>query len=178
MSPGVTSYDVRRASSVEPGEFATTTHDARRTTRNPYVLAFGTHDPRKNIRSVERIVHLLRQEVRWHDLELVTVNGNISDEELCRLYEHAAAVLYPSWYEGFGLPLHEAAKWHIPCLVSSRGALPETAPRGAIILPPDKLQLWVIMARAVLEHPGEYVTTSQYDRHMSVAPLIAFLNEL
>lgn len=68
---------------------------------------------------------------------------NPTDSELSSLYANAAAFLYPSWYEGYGLPLHEAASFGTPCVASSSGALPETAPAGTIFANPAKPQQWV-----------------------------------
>ncbi len=66
-----------------------------------------------------------------------------TDSELSSLYADAAAFLYPSWYEGYGLPLHEAASFGVPCIASTSGALPETAPTGTIFANPAKPQQWV-----------------------------------
>jgi len=82
-----------------------------------------------------------------------------SDAELASLYQHASAFLYPSWYEGYGLPLHEAARYGTPCIASTMGALPETAPQGTIFAPPSKPHLWASMIRDVLAAPDRYRTT-------------------
>ncbi|HWQ99954.1 MAG TPA: glycosyltransferase family 1 protein, partial [Candidatus Methylomirabilis sp.] len=89
----------------------------------------------------------------------ITRLSHLSDPELTDLYGHASALLYPSWYEGFGLPLHEAARHGTPCLASAHGALPETAPRGTLFIPPAKPHLWAAALRDVLRSPDLYQTT-------------------
>jgi len=72
------------------------------------------------------------------------VNKNtVTDNELAYLYKHAAALLYPSWYEGFGLPLHEARAFGTPCVASTAGALPETAPPDTLFCNPAKPHEWL-----------------------------------
>ncbi|MFA5184968.1 MAG: glycosyltransferase family 1 protein [Patescibacteria group bacterium] len=77
------------------------------------------------------------------DDNFITYLKNPTDTELSSLYANAAAFLYPSWYEGYGLPLHEAASFGVPCIASTSGALPETAPKGTIFANPAKPQQWV-----------------------------------
>jgi glycosyltransferase involved in cell wall biosynthesis len=118
----------------------------------PYVLAFDGSS-RKNTSTATAAVNRVREDERLRDLKLIVIGGNNrpSDEELDRLYAGAAALLYPSWYEGFGLPLHEAARFGVPILASAHGALPETAPPGSLLINPSKPHLWVSALRSVLE---------------------------
>lgn len=127
----------------------------------PYILAFSD-GPRKNVSTAIATVAHLREEDAFKNLRLVIIGSppaslpsfvtvrNPTDAELADLYAHASALLYPSWYEGFGLPLHEAATYRIPMLASAHGALPETAPPGAILVPPSKPHLWVTALRGAL----------------------------
>jgi glycosyltransferase involved in cell wall biosynthesis len=59
----------------------------------------------------------------------------VSDAELAWLYREADALLFPSLYEGFGLPPLEAATFGTPAFVSDRGALPESAFRPDYVVP-------------------------------------------
>ncbi len=68
---------------------------------------------------------------RLHDL------GPLPKEELLKLYHAADLLLYPSWYEGLGLPPLEAMASGTPVIVSNRGALPETVGDAALIEDPD-----------------------------------------
>lgn len=120
-----------------------------------YVLILGATDPRKNTRTALLAVEELRKEPAFADLEAVVVGGTIrpTDAELASLYTNAAVFLYPSWYEGYGLPLHEAASFGTPCIASTAGALPETAPAGTIFADPAKPHHWVEALRLALTRP-------------------------
>ncbi len=67
---------------------------------------------------------------------------NASDETLHRLYSGAAFCVYPSLYEGFGLPVIEAFAHGKPVIASSAGALPEAAGGLAPCLAPDDDDAW------------------------------------
>ena len=81
-----------------------------------------------------------------------------ADVAVNTLMKYASAFLYPSWYEGFGIPLHEAAWFGTPCIASTSGALSETAPKGTLFAPPFKPQLWTDALRLVLQNPMNYRT--------------------
>lgn len=117
-----------------------------------YVLALGSNDPRKNSATAITTVRELKKDSAFTDLELVLLGGpnRPTDTELQTLYANASAFLYPSWYEGFGLPLHEASSFGIPCIASTAGALPETAPVGTIFADPSKPHHWVSALRLIL----------------------------
>ena len=55
----------------------------------------------------------------------VTYTGYVSDEQLISLYRHAAVFVYPSLYEGFGIPPLEALSQGCPIIVSDCASLPE-----------------------------------------------------
>ncbi|MBU0540258.1 glycosyltransferase family 4 protein [Patescibacteria group bacterium] len=121
-----------------------------------YILAMGGNDPRKNIRTAIAAVEELNRAPVFADIHLIIIGRDIirpSDNELASLYRNAAAFLYPSWYEGYGLPLHEAAQFGTPCIASTAGALPETAPAGTIFADPAKPHHWVEALRIVLSSP-------------------------
>lgn len=109
-----------------------------------YFLMLGAGDQRKNIECVIAAFEELKKEAAFADVKLVTCGeGNRpSDALLGTLQRHASALLYPSWYEGFGLPLHDAAAFGTPVIASTAGALPETAPPKTIFVPPFKPHLW------------------------------------
>ena len=62
--------------------------------------------------------------------------GYVAEEELRVLYHRAAAVLYLSLYEGFGLPALEAMAAGAPTVVAAGSALPEVVGEAAMIAPP------------------------------------------
>jgi glycosyltransferase involved in cell wall biosynthesis len=129
-------------------------NDSRMASEKKYALALGANDPRKNAATATEAVRLLKTIPRFKDVELKLLgNGSRpSDEELTELYLNASAFLYPSWYEGFGLPLHEAATFGVPCIASFAGALPETAPKGTVFVDPTKPHHWAKALQDVLEN--------------------------
>lgn len=64
--------------------------------------------------------------------------GYVREEELPGLYAGAQALLYLSFSEGFGLPPLEAMACGTPVVASNRGAIPEVAGEGALLVPPDE----------------------------------------
>lgn len=142
----------------------------------PYFLLLGGNDPRKNAACALRAFEELRKTT---DARLIVVGAaskpapdvshvsRPSDAELNALMRDAAALLYPSWYEGFGLPLHEAARFGTPIIASTAGALPETAPDGTVFAPPFKPHLWVQAMSLALKQPAK--TTSNLSPDWSSA---------
>jgi glycosyltransferase involved in cell wall biosynthesis len=63
--------------------------------------------------------------------------GVVGDEELPRLYAEAAAVVIPSYLEGFGIGVLEAQRAHVPLAIAAAGALPEVAGPGVPSFAPD-----------------------------------------
>lgn len=66
----------------------------------------------------------------------VKILGYISEEELIAFYQIAEIYIYPSLYEGFGLPILEAQACGCPVLTSSETSCPEVAGKGALIVNP------------------------------------------
>ncbi|MFZ1058823.1 MAG: glycosyltransferase family 1 protein [Candidatus Rokuibacteriota bacterium] len=67
----------------------------------------------------------------------VRVLGHVSLQELVDLYSSAEALLYPTYYEGFGLPALEAMACGLPVVASSRSALPEVIGDAGLLVDPD-----------------------------------------
>jgi glycosyltransferase involved in cell wall biosynthesis len=66
----------------------------------------------------------------------VTRVGRVSDEHVHWLYRHASVLVFPSLYEGFGLPVVEAQRLGCPVVASDRASLPEVAGDGALLVDP------------------------------------------
>ena len=66
------------------------------------------------------------------------------------LYNAAEMVLYPSFYEGFGLPPLEAMACGTPVIASNGGALPEVVGSGGILLPPNEPGMWASAIHTLL----------------------------
>jgi glycosyltransferase involved in cell wall biosynthesis len=119
----------------------------------PYVLCVGSRTPNKNFMGVARAAALLRDlgvrvvaaggsntrvfnGVELDDESLVLA-GYVTDGELRALYEHAACFVFPSFYEGFGIPPLEAMHCGCPVIVSDRASLPEVCGEAALYCNPD-----------------------------------------
>lgn len=131
-----------------------------------YLLAIGSADPRKNValtvEAYSRLPEALRQAhplvIVWtHKSLAATVTKrieelglprhvvhlqNVSDEDLRALYNAAAAFLFPSRYEGFGLPLLEAMACGAPVLAADNSSIPEIVGDAGWLLPTEEAQAW------------------------------------
>ncbi|MCY3632641.1 MAG: glycosyltransferase family 1 protein [bacterium] len=83
---------------------------------------------------------------RWHRL------GRIPRAVLDGLYRQAVAVVFPSRYEGYGLPVVEAMARGCPVVAADAGALPEVVGSGGRLVNPDDAEMW---ARAIGELVGD-----------------------
>ena len=68
--------------------------------------------------------------------EAILVSGHIPDEQLACLYSLADAFVYPSLYEGFGLPPLEAMQCGVPVIVGNTSSLPEVVGSAALLVDP------------------------------------------
>jgi glycosyltransferase involved in cell wall biosynthesis len=127
-----------------------------------YILSLSTLEPRKNLDGAIRSFGKLIQEQKIKDLYLVLVGtpgwkyekimeevaqqtllqdriiftGYVPESDLAALYSGALAFVYPSFYEGFGLPPLEAMQCGIPVITSNNSALPEVVGEAGIMLNP------------------------------------------
>lgn len=127
--------------------------------QKPYILSVGTLEPRKNLATVlDAYQHLHLQYEKVPDLvivgasgwltdikrrlgqltitEHVKVMGFVSDSQLQRLYEQATMLVYPSLYEGFGIPPLEAMSSGCPVITSNVSSLPEVVGEAGILIDP------------------------------------------
>ena len=84
----------------------------------------------------------------------MTPLGAVSDERLKRLYHSAVALVYPSLYEGFGLPLLEAMASGTPVIASRAASIPEVVGDAAIVLEPGDVPGWTQAIVTVVEDEG------------------------
>ena len=105
-----------------------------------YVLAVGTLEPRKNL---ARAVEAARQsgvELRvvgasgWGGVAVPGWLGRVDDAQLAALYRGARCLVFPSLYEGFGLPILEAMACGTPVVTTSGGATEEVAGGAAVLV--------------------------------------------
>ena len=113
-----------------------------------YVLTVGTIEPRKNLPRLFEAVHGLDLELRvvgeegWgrSDVDVGLHHfrflGRISDQLLAQQYRNARVFVYPSLYEGFGIPPLEAMACGAPVVTSRGGALEEVVGGAAVLVDP------------------------------------------
>jgi glycosyltransferase involved in cell wall biosynthesis len=132
---------------------------ARLGIRRPYFLFVGTLEPRKNVTSIVKAFYEVRKSLP--DAQLViggkkgwgyegifeTIDamgigssvkylGHTVEQDLVSLYNGAVALVYPSLYEGFGLPPAEAMACGTPAIVSNTSSLPEVVGEAGIQVDP------------------------------------------
>jgi glycosyltransferase involved in cell wall biosynthesis len=125
----------------------------------PYILTVGVLEPRKNHALL--LTALGQLVASGHDLDLVIIGRqgwhwvdprtrsefqsltgrvrileDVADHEMVEYYRHAAAFAYPSWYEGFGLPVLEAMACGAPVVCSNTSSLPEAGGTAALYADP------------------------------------------
>jgi glycosyltransferase involved in cell wall biosynthesis len=107
-----------------------------------YVLAVGTLEPRKNLGAAVAAAELAGVELRvagatgWGGVDVPGWVGEPTDEELAALYRGARCLVFPSFYEGFGLPVLEAMACGTPVVTSDGGATAEIAGGAAVLVDP------------------------------------------
>jgi glycosyltransferase involved in cell wall biosynthesis len=146
-----------------------------------YFLFVGTDYPHKNLVTLLKAFDLVRRQMpdthlvlvgaRYHQrrqpeqeallsrlADRVLSLGHVADEVLPALYHHAAALVYPSLYEGFGLPLLEAMLCGTPIIASSATSIPEVCGEAALMVDGRDAQQ---MAQAMLQVRGDAALASR-----------------
>jgi glycosyltransferase involved in cell wall biosynthesis len=136
----------------------------------PYLLYVGTLEPRKNLRMLLDVWREVRQH---HPIDLVLagrrrkdfpeipaeaglhLKGLTPEQELPKLYSGALAVVYPSYYEGFGLPALEAMQCGAAVVASRDPAISEVTGDAAILVDANDRQAWVEALTALIEQPEQ-----------------------
>jgi glycosyltransferase involved in cell wall biosynthesis len=141
----------------------------------PYLLAVGTLEPRKNLESLINAFMMLPLVLQnkyqlvltgmsgWHNENLmekieemsnfgarIIKTGYVSDYELSCLYSGAAAFIYPSFYEGFGLPSIEAMACGVPVISADTSSFPEVVGQAGILINPKKTEELTRAIRQIL----------------------------
>lgn len=144
-----------------------------------FILFVGTIEPRKNLVGLFKAYVLLPPVLQekyplvivgaegWNNgktydvlkaLKLenkVKFLGEVSDQVLAKLYNEAAVFVYPSIYEGFGLPVLEALSYGTPVVTSNVSSLPEVAGQAALLIDPQDPKSIASGLQRLLEGKGE-----------------------
>ncbi len=139
-----------------------------------YILFVGSVEPRKNLMRLLEAFDLLPEQLRarfplllagpegWNNEEIqkrlgktrhVRVLGFVRRELLPALYESCSLFVFPSLYEGFGMPALEAMAAGAPVMASKRSALPEVVGGAGLLVHPKKPEKMAEAMRSVLEDP-------------------------
>jgi glycosyltransferase involved in cell wall biosynthesis len=148
--------DARRIQVIYPGVPEVYFHAQPTPARKPYVLFVGMIEPRKN---VDTLLDVWRDFRLRDEFDLVIAGskgwaaektlarlvsqppgvrylGYVSEDELPGLTAGASAFVYPSLYEGFGIPVAQAMAAGVPVITSNTSCLPEIAGEGALLVDP------------------------------------------
>jgi glycosyltransferase involved in cell wall biosynthesis len=143
-----------------------------------FILAVGSIEPRKNLHGLLKAYNLLDENIRneyqlvlvgfkgWNNIEIMDLIdshsdkihylGFISDQELAYIYNLASLFVFPSFYEGFGLPPLEAMACGTPVVSSNLTSMPEVCLDAAIYCNPYqemdiKEKIEIVLSNASLQ---------------------------
>jgi glycosyltransferase involved in cell wall biosynthesis len=146
-----------------------------------YVLMVGTLEPRKNHRLAFRVWQRLLEELPREQVPTLVFAGRIGwmfddqlqaiassnrldgklvlakapdDATLAALYRNCRFTLFPSHYEGWGLPVSESLAWGKVCIASNSSALPEAGGDLCLYIDPDNIAGAHAVIRSAIEEPG------------------------
>ena len=140
----------------------------------PYALFIGTLEPRKNLRNLIQAWRSLAPAIRgqtqlrvvgatgWMVQDVLASTseqdhihflGSLTDQALAAQLQGASFFVYPSLYEGFGLPVLEAMSVGVPVLTSNAGATQEIAAQAALLVDPHSVASMAQGLARLLQEP-------------------------
>ena len=157
-----------------------------------YLVAIGTH-PRKNIDKIidsfERIrpdkdLRLVvigenKENKRYHGVDYL---GHVSTHDVAAILKGAEVLVYPSFYEGFGLPIVEAYQCSIPVVTSNIGSMKEIGEGSAVLVDPNKTESITKGIWEALKNRSKYVKAGKialkkYSWKKNASKTLAVYNE-
>jgi glycosyltransferase involved in cell wall biosynthesis len=137
---------------------------------NEYLLYVGTIEERKNLLKIvaamnngnidfplvvvgrkTSYLNLVKNYIDKHGLRNIYFLSHVQVSDLPAIYQGALGFIYPSAYEGFGIPILEALNSGLPVITSAGGCLEETAGKGGLIINPNDQEEMILAIRKVLE---------------------------
>ena len=135
-----------------------------------YLLYVGTIEERKNLLRVVMAMHqgkidiplvvvgkktayfnLVKEYIEKHQVQNIHFLDQVQTINLPAIYQGSSGFIYPSSYEGFGIPILEALNSGVPVITSRGGCLEETAGKGGILIDPFDQDEMIEAIRQVLE---------------------------
>jgi len=140
----------------------------------PFILSVGTIQPRKNYQRLVQALarldssmalvivgskgwnyeHVFKEVAKFDLVERVHFLGFVADADLPMLYNAASLFVYPSLYEGFGLPVLEAMACGIPVVASNQSALPEVVGEAGLLIDPRDVEAIAAAMSRILSEPA------------------------
>jgi len=136
-----------------------------------YLLYVGTIEERKNLLKVVQAMHhgkidvplvvvgrktsyfnQVKSYIEQHGMDRVQFLEQVQSSDLPAIYQGSRGFIYPSSYEGFGIPILEALNSGVPVITSRGGCLEETAGKGGIFINPEDREEMIHAIRQVLEN--------------------------
>jgi glycosyltransferase involved in cell wall biosynthesis len=154
-------------------------------TGSPFLLSTGTIEPRKNQVFLLDVYQQFRD--RGGDAVPLVFSGKmgwlmdnfkgrvaaspwagdihvldyVSDSELAWLYQHCLVNLYPSHYEGFGLPVLEGMGFGAPFICSNSTSMPEIADTAGVLLSAHDVRRWVLAIESLVSDPQKRMKSKE-----------------
>jgi glycosyltransferase involved in cell wall biosynthesis len=162
----------RSADPITPAEARDVLADLGLNVSRPYLLTVGNLQPRKNlVRLMQAFDELVGR--LGHDIDLVVVGpkrfeaeaivksavplasrvhftGYVNDRQLAACYEGSTVFVFPSLYEGFGIPVLEAMAHGVPVASSNAGGIPEVSGDAAILFDPRSVDAMIDAVHRIL----------------------------
>ncbi|MDF1574543.1 MAG: glycosyltransferase family 1 protein [Bacteroidales bacterium] len=135
-----------------------------------YLLYVGTIEKRKNLLKIIEALHqgnidfplvvvgrktsyfnLVKQYMERNGLSNIYFLDQVQASDLPAIYQGSSGFIYPSSYEGFGIPVLEALNSGVPVITTRGGCLEETAGKGGLLIDPENQEEMIHAIRQVLE---------------------------
>ncbi len=138
-----------------------------------YILAQGTREPRKNLNRLIKAFILFKRQNPKSDVQLaitgkygwgqdinskqpssIKILGFVPESDLLPLHAAATALVYPSLYEGFGLPIIKSLNLGVPVITSNTSSMPEVAGPAALYVNPKSTQSIYLAIKKIINSPN------------------------